>query len=212
MADVFSVPVGARADEPDDPWLSTRIAARALYLAAVTLVASMVAISLFFSGAGAFWGPVNDLLVVATVSLLLPAMTVLATLVGASVGRWFTLVSAAAALGAVVIAVGQLALVFGLITLDTSFLTGGLGILPVIGWIGATAAPARRLPAIGRAVALWALAFVAMVGLTVAVLLAANADTPTLTGVLGVPLVIALLGWLVSTGRALSRAGASRVS
>lgn len=191
-------------------WPSARTAARALYAAAVTMAASMVAISLFFAGAGAFWGPVNDLLVVATVLLLLPAMAVLPRLARPVAGRWFGAISLAAAAGVMVIASGQLALVAGLITLDTSFVSGGLGILPVIVWIGATVVPSLRVPALGRATAVWAVALLALVGLTVVVLLALTTDTPTLSGVLGVPIMIALLGWLISLGRGLARAQAGR--
>ena len=207
MADVLTPAAGTPTDATTDTtWPSPGTASRALYIAAVTLVASMVAISLFFGGAGAFWGPVNDLLVVATVLLLLPAMAILPRLVGEGEGRWLRLVSVLAIAGVLVIAVGQLALVAGLITLDTSFLTGGLGILPVIAWVGATAVPARRSAFPGRSVAAWAVAFLALVGLTIVVLATLTTDTPTLTGVLGVPLVIALLGWLVSLARALARA------
>ena len=97
---------------------SPRAASRALYAAVVTMIASMVAISLFFGGAGAFWGPVNDLFVVATVLLLLPAMAVLYRLAGGRAGTWFKILTVAAAAGVLLIAVGQLALVAGLITLD----------------------------------------------------------------------------------------------
>ncbi len=186
-------------------WLTPRLASRALYSAAVTLVASMIAISLFFGGAGAFWGPVNDLLVVATVLLLLPAVAVLPGLVRPAVGSWFTVLSVAAAVGVAVIATGQVALVAGLITLDVSFLTGGIGILPVIAWIGGTIAPSLGTPLLGRATGLWAVLFLALVGLTVVVLAALTTDTPTLTGVLGAPLMVALLGWLISLGRGLAR-------
>ncbi len=211
MADAISPAANPPTRSAAATWSSPRVAARALYAAGVTMVASMVAISLFFGGAGALWGPVNDLLVVATVLLLLPAMAALPRLADHAVGRWFTLVSLAAALGVVVIAIGQLALVARLIPLDTSFLTGGLGILPVIVWIGATAVPSPRLPGFGRAVAAWALAFLGLIGLTIVVLLVLTTDTPTLTGVLGVPLVIALLGWMVSLGRGLARAQAASV-
>ncbi len=209
MADVRYVAPHERA-LPGTTRLTAGGASRSLYLAVVTLVGSMVAISLFFGGAGAFWGPVNDLLVVATVLLLLPAMAVLPGLARERVGRWFGLVSVAAAMGVAVIAAGQLALVAGLITLDTSFLTGGLGVLPVIAWVGATTVPALRLPVLGRATAAWALAFLALIGVTVMVLATLSADTPTLTSTLGLALAVAIVGWMLSLGRGLARAEGSR--
>jgi hypothetical protein len=211
MADVFSPTAADRPGaDAGAAWPSPRIAARGLYASSVTMVASMVAISLFFGGAGAIWGPINDLLVVATVLLLLPAVAVLPRLVGPVTARWFTLVSMAAAVGIAVIATGQLALVAGLITLDTSFLTGGLGVVPVIAWVGATAVPALRVAAFGRAMAGWAIGLVTLIGITIVVLATLATDTPTLTGVLGLPLMVTLLGWLLSTARAIERAARSQ--
>ena len=43
--------------------------------------------------------------------------------------------SVGAITGAVLIAVGQLLLVVGVIDLETSFVTGGLGVIPVLVWI-----------------------------------------------------------------------------
>lgn len=187
--------------------LDAGTASRGLYLAVATLVGSMLAISLFFAGAGAYWGPVNDVLVVATVLLLLPAMAVLPALARPEVGRWFGLVSMASGIGVGVIAAGQLALVAGLVTLETSFVTGGLGVLPVIVWIGTTAVPSFRLQWLGRTTALWAMAFVVLVAVTVVVVATLSSDVPVLTGTLGVPLAIALVGWMLSLGRGLARAG-----
>ncbi len=209
MADVRSI-APYEAGTPSILRPSPRTASRALYLSVVTMVASMVAISLFFGGAGAFWGPVNDLLVVATVLLLLPARAARPGLAREHVGRWLLVLSVAAAIGVAVVAVGQLALVAGLITLETSFATGGLGVLPVIAWIGATAVPALRLPVLGRAIAGWALAFLALIGLTSLVLVTLSTDTPTLTSVLGVPLMIVLVGWMVSLARGLGREASVR--
>jgi hypothetical protein len=205
MADMLSPADERPASDPSLARVTAPLAARSLYLASGTTVASMVAISLFFAGAGGFWGPVNDLLVVATVLLLLPTMAVLVRLDGDRPGRWFRLVTLAAAGGVVVIALGQLALVVGLITLDASFLTGGMGVLPVIAWVGATGALALRTPLLGRAVAVWAAAFLVLIGVTVVVLAVFTTDTPTLTGVLGGPLVVVLLGWMVSLARDLAR-------
>ncbi len=185
--------------------LSPRTASLALYAAVVTMVSSMVAISLFFGGAGAFWGPVNDLLVVATVLLLLPALIVVRGLARGYVGSWFTGLTVAAVIGVLVIAAGQLALVAGLITLDTSFLTGGLGVLPVIAWLGSTALLGLRTPVLERATGWWAVAFMAVVVATFVVVPTLALDMPTMTAVLGVPFMVTLFGWLVSLARDLAR-------
>ena len=188
------------------PAVSPRTASRALYASVVIMVGSMIAISLFFGGFGAFWGPVNDVLVVATVLLLLPAMAVVQRLARGSVGAWFTVLTVAAALGAVVLSIGQLALVAGLITLDMSFTSGGLGVLPVIAWLGATALLVLRAHVLGRAVGWWAIGLVAMIGVTIAVVPVAALGMASLTLYLGLPFMVTLLGWMVSLARDLSRA------
>jgi hypothetical protein len=108
--------------------LSGMVALAALVVAAVT-------IALFFGGAGQVFGPINDVFVaIMVVALILPILAV-DRLAAGQAGLWLRIVSVGAITGAVLIAVGQLLLVIGVIDLETSFVTGGLGVIPVLVWI-----------------------------------------------------------------------------
>jgi hypothetical protein len=176
----------------------------ALWTAMGTLIASMVAIALYFGGAGDYWGPINDILVAATVLLLLPAIAAVRRL-AAHAGEWLTLLSVAAGAGAVVIAGGQVALGLGLIDLETSFLTGSLGILPLLAWAGGTAELALRGRTLDRSVGWWAIALLVTVLVTAVALPSTSMDTPTASLIFGGPLLVTLLGWMVSLSRTLAR-------
>jgi hypothetical protein len=184
---------------------SPATARRALRTAMGTLMASMVAIALYFGGAGDYWGPINDILVAATVLLLLPAIAVVRRLGAPHAGGWLTLLSLAAGAGAVVIASGQLALVLGLIDLETSFLTGSLGILPLLAWAGGTAELALRGRTLDRSVGWWAIALLVTVLVTAVALPTTSMDTPTASLIFGGPLLVTLLGWMLSLSRTLAR-------
>ena len=68
-------------------------------VALIALVISGVALALFFGGAGAFWGPVNDMFVVVTVlALILPILAVDRLAAQEGVG-WMRFVSIAAIVG-----------------------------------------------------------------------------------------------------------------
>lgn len=112
-----------------------RVAGLASWVALVALVLSGIALALFFAGAGAFWGPVNDALIVVTVLALLPAVSATARLAGERAGPWVTIVTVAAIAGLVLIAVGQSLLIIGRLSLEGSYVTGGVGVVPVIAWI-----------------------------------------------------------------------------
>ena len=53
------------------------------------------------------------------------------------VGGWFNLVTAAAVAGIALAALGQLLLVVRVMPLGASFVTGGLGVMPVMVWVAA---------------------------------------------------------------------------
>jgi hypothetical protein len=96
-------------------------------------------IALFYGGAGAFWGPINDVATsVALLALVLPVIAV-DRIAGPDVGPWLRVVSVAAIGGIALAATGQVLLVVGVIDLETSFVTGGIGILPVFAWLVAVA-------------------------------------------------------------------------
>ncbi len=111
-----------------------RYAAVSAWLAIPALVLSVVFVAMFFGGAGGLYGSLNDLFVAVTaILLILPARSLLDITRGTG-GRWFEVVTWAAIAGMVVIAVGQLLLIGRVISLDASFVTGTLGILPVLVW------------------------------------------------------------------------------
>lgn len=95
--------------------------------------------SLFFLGRGERYGPLNDLFVALTMFLIiLPAITV-ENLAGEQVGAWFDVVTWVAVAGMVIAGVGQVLLVAEGISLQTSFVTGGLGVIPVLVWMASLA-------------------------------------------------------------------------
>src|SRR3990170_8912258 len=115
-----------------------RAAGYSAYAAIATLVVAAVTIGLFFGGAGQLWGPVNDVFVsLTTLLLILPVLAIL-LLAGDQAGWWFSLLSWLAIAGLLLVAVGQLLLVVGVISLNASFLTGGIGITPFLLWALAT--------------------------------------------------------------------------
>ena len=112
-----------------------RLASLSGWIALVALVLSGVALALFFGGAGEFWGPVNDALVVVTaIGLILPMLAV-ARLPGDHGAPWVAILTTAAVAGLVLIAVGQTLLIVGRLSLDGSYVTGGIGVVPVLAWI-----------------------------------------------------------------------------
>jgi hypothetical protein len=183
-----------------------RAAAASTVVAIVALIAAGITIALFFGGAGSFWGPVNDVFVVVTVlALILPILAVDRLAAAHGVG-WMRIVTVAAVLGALLIATGQMLLVLGIIELQTSFLTGGVGFIPIAVWLVAMVVlsfVSGALPAsIGWAAA-GALALIvvdAVIGIT--------ASGPILW-VAGAALLTALVVWLgVLSSTLLSRATA----
>jgi hypothetical protein len=112
-----------------------RAAGLSAVVALIALIVSAIAIALFFGGAGQVYGPINDVFVAVTlIALILPILAI-DRAAGAQTGFWLRIVTVGAIAGAVLVAAGQLMLVVGIIDLRTSFVTGGLGIIPVLIWI-----------------------------------------------------------------------------
>lgn len=112
-----------------------RAAGLSAVVALIALIVSAIAIALFFGGAGQVYGPINDVFVAVTlIALILPILAI-DRAAGAQAGFWLRIVTVGAIAGAVLVAAGQLMLVVGIIDLRTSFVTGGLGIIPVLIWI-----------------------------------------------------------------------------
>ncbi|HYU49447.1 MAG TPA: hypothetical protein VEO91_05890 [Candidatus Limnocylindria bacterium] len=172
-----------------------RAAGISAVVALVALVVSAIAIALFFAGAGQVFGPINDVFVAVTlIALVLPILAV-DRVAGAQAGLWLRIVTVAAITGAVLAAVGQLMLVAGVIDLQTSFVTGGLGIVPVLIWIVALvvlAVPVGVLPVwIG-----WLAA--AAIALIVVGSVIAMATTGPVAWVTWAAVVVVLVAWLGS--------------
>jgi len=110
------------------------IAAYCALAAIAALVVAGITLALFFGGAGDYWGPVNDIFSALALLLLLPVMLSVLRLSPDDIGPWFAIVTYAAIAGVLIGAVGQVVLVLGGISLQTSFVTGGVGIMPVLAW------------------------------------------------------------------------------
>lgn len=192
---VFSRLAPAR---PSDLADLRQLASRSTWLALGTLLLSLVAIVLFFGGAGFLFGPINDVLVALTLVLLVPAILAVRLLAGGRAGSWFSVLSAVAIAGMIGAAVGQLLLVVGVIDLQTSFLTGGIGVLPFVVWIGAQSYLALRRDVLSRRVGWWGAAFV---GLSTVTAVAIPLLPPALLYAMGLPLAVTLSGWLISLAR-----------
>jgi hypothetical protein len=170
-----------------------RAAAASTVVAIVALIAAGITIALFFGGAGSFWGPVNDLFVVVTaLALILPILAVDRLAAANGVG-WMRIVTVAAVLGALLIAIGQMLLVLGVIDLQTSFVTGGVGFIPIAVWIVAMVVLAFGSGALPAAVG-WAAAGV-LAFIVVDAVVGIAASGPILW-VAGFVLLSALVVWL----------------
>ena len=172
----------------------------------IALVVSGIALALFFGGAGAFWGPVNDMFLVVTVlALILPILAVDRLAAGQGVG-WMRIVSIVTVLGVVVIAVGQTALVLGVLTLDGSYVTAGVGFIAIMVWLVALAILSFGSGVLPQLVGWTAMAVLALIG--VEALLVTVAMGP-LVAIASIALLVALVAWLWTlSSTLLSRASA----
>src|SRR5215212_2664971 len=90
-----------------------RLAGISTWVAMVALVLSGIALALFFGGAGAFWGPINDGFIVVTAIALIPAALAVDRLASGDAAPWVRLLTVAAIAGLVVMAAGQSLLIVG---------------------------------------------------------------------------------------------------
>ena len=162
-------------------------------VSAIALVISGVALALFFGGAGAFWGPVNDMFLVVTVlALILPILAVDRLAAQQGVG-WMRFVSIATILGVVVIAIGQTALVLGMLTLDGSYVTGSIGFIAIIVWLVALPVLAFGSGVLPSTVGWAALAVLLLIVVEAVVVMASMGP---LVAIASVALLAALAVWL----------------
>jgi hypothetical protein len=182
-----------------------RVAGYGAMGAIATLVVAGVALGIFFSDTEAFavFGPINDVTTAVTLGLMLPAVAVLPRLIRGGDVKWYRYLSAITIGGMVVAAAGLLLLVVRVIDLQGSFVIGGLGMLPFLGWVAVTGYLALRGRLLSRTLGWWIAAFL---GLTTASIAAAPfVPMALLTFTLFPPLAVALGGWLYVLGRDLLR-------
>lgn len=183
--------------DPDASIGLVRAAGWASWVAIVPLVASAIALALFFGGAGQFWGPVNDVLISVTLLLLmLPVLAVL-VLVGDQAGTWFSVLTWLTLAGLLLAAAGQLLLVVGVITLENSYMTGGIGILPFLVWALATIWTGWAFGVPGMMVGVLVAAAIVLSGASAVVSLSAPG---LVTGIVTGALVAVLCAWMAALG------------
>jgi hypothetical protein len=201
MASDTAVSAATVAAESPRPF---RLAGQCLRWATVTLAAAGVSLALFFGGAGAVFGPINDLTTAATLLLIVPGALATRRLARGRIGGWYSALTLLTVAGIGVAASGLVLLVARVITLDQSFTIGGIGMLPFLAWLGALGYAALRRGVLTRRVGWLSLG---TLGLSVV----ATAVSPLmpmsiLVFVLGLPLLALIGTWLWVFGRDLSRA------
>jgi len=174
-----------------------RLAGYSAFGAVGALVISGIALALFFGGAGDFWGPINDVFITLNALLLIPPALVLSLVVRDQAGDWFRIASVVGVAGLLVIGVGQLLLVIGVITLQGSFVSGGIGLVPLLGWMVALAVVSLGSHALSASIGWSVVATLALaLGTTAAYMLAPGALTWILSG----GMALAIAWWMASLG------------
>jgi hypothetical protein len=181
-----------------------RLAAPSAFLAVPVVFLAGVTLAIFFLGPGEPFGSLNDLFdAIALLLLIPPVLGIQARLGDAPVG-WLGPLSLLTILGLLVAAIGELLLIARVIDLGTSYITGGIGILPLLVWICALiwlSLGAHLLPEwLG-----WSGA--AFLASAVVVIVFASLRFELATGITSVVLLVALLCWLVTLGVALRGGG-----
>ena len=168
------------------------------FLVIPALLLSGIFGALFFLKRGDHYGPLNDLFFALSLFLLILPVIVVNDLANEQVGIWFDAVTWAAVVGLVVAGVGQVLLVAGAISLQTSFKSGSIGIAPVLVWMVSLAMISIRKEAPDTLVGLtMALSLVLMVPTA---LLPAFQVRMSLRIWVGAILGLALVAWLLALG------------
>lgn len=179
-----------------------RLASISTWVAMIALVLSGIALALFFGGAGAFWGPINDGFIVVTAIGLIPAVLAVDRLASGDGSLWVRLLTVAAIAGLVVMAAGQTLLIVGRLSLEGSYVTGGIGVVPFIAWIVLVAVlglgGGASLPQ-----SVGVLAVVSLAAIVAMSVIAALTRGPLLW-VSAVALVVAISAWLVALAQTFS--------
>ena len=189
----------------DSPTLY-RIAGWSAALAVVTLIVSAIALAIFFQ-VGEPWGSINDGLIVVTALALIPAMVAIDRLAGGQ-AAWLRIVTVLAIAGAVLISVGQSLLIVRILSLEGSYVTGGIGLLPILVWLVALVVLAFGAGAIPASIGWTALAsFVMIVAFSVVAMITMG---PALW-IAAVVLIGVLVAWLLAMSTTFLRLSAETV-
>ena len=180
-----------------------RLAGPSTWVALVALVLSAIALGLFFGGAGQFWGPVNDAFIVVAVVALIPAVLAVDRIAGDHAAPWTRILTIATVAGIALMATGQTLLIVGRLSLDGSYVTGGIGVIPFIAWIVLVAVLALVSGVLPRPVG-W-LAVATVVAIVAEGVIAALTQGPALW-VASIVLVVVLMAWLASLASAFGSA------
>ncbi len=165
----------------------------------VVILAGMT-LALFFRGAGDWLGPANDLLSALALLLLIAPVLALNALYLRYAGGWLPFLTLAALAGILVAALGQVLLVAGAISLGTSFITGGLGVVPLLLWAIAILVLGFQHQALPVYLS-WLL--LGVLALTAALTIASMLGYPAATWLLAVLLLLVMCAWLGSLGKEL---------
>jgi hypothetical protein len=168
-----------------------RLAGWSSAIAIVTLIISGIALAIFFS-IGEPWGSINDFFIVLTALALIPPMLAIDRIAGDS-AAWLRPVTILAIAGAVLIAVGQSLLIVRVIDLNASYVTGGVGVLPVLAWLVALVVLAFGTHGVAPAIGWTALA--ALGAIVVFSLIAVVTLGPVLW-VASIVLLLAISAWM----------------
>jgi len=186
-----------------------RFAGVSSWVALVALVLSAIALALFFGGAGQFWGPVNDAFVVVTAIALVPAVVAVSRVVGDAAAPWTGPLTVATIAGLVLIAVGQTLLIVGRLSLDGSYVTGGIGVLPFLAWIVFTAVLGLGRGILPASLGWFAVATIALI--VVMSVVAAVTQGPLLWAA-AIGLVVALSAWIAGLATTFGSVAATAAS
>lgn len=176
-----------------------RLATWSTWLSLVTLVISGVALVIFFTGLGEPFGSINDACVAIALIALVPAILAVDRLAADHFSPWVRIVTIAAVAGIVLAAVGNVLLILRVITLQNSFITGGLGILPVLAWLALVAVLSLGIGNLPVDVG-W-LAIAVLLGIVVFSVIGAITAGPILW-VAGISLLVVIAVWFATLASA----------
>ena len=170
-----------------------RVAGWSTWVALVALVISAIALALFFSGPGEPFGSINDAFIAIALVALIPAIVAVDRIAGDRGLPWVRIISVAAIAGIVLITIGNVLLITRNLTLEGSYVTGGIGIVPVLAWIVLVA-----VLSLGTGVLSPAIGWLAVAALATIVIasIVASITTGLLPWVASVALVVAISVWL----------------